>query len=305
MCCLNEQSTFLTTYAPFVDFAKISNLSPHLYPEAFLREKLALYIAYDVTPLFGGILFENAVAQGKANQLVAYLRDLSAPAIEISNNILDLSTKEMVRHVQNYSETGITMIIMSSEGGGMDRTSRYLDASGQIALRSYFAVKDDGYTVFSGNIPTLTLGYGAKKQDYVLEDELAWLCAYLDDPAILATTAGSDYQNVSDLISAAKQSPIRVGVAGGSSVQTLAFLKLAQDTGAQFEIIPLSRFPKAATAMLAQDIEKAVATSRQWNALVKKQEVWVFRPQFPNRHLHTIGRSTECAHFRGLIKPGA
>ncbi len=206
---------------------------------------------------------------------------------------------------QSYPDRPITMIIMSSEGGGMDRASRYVGdaladvlgqpmryvnrpgASGQIALQSFIASEDDGYTIFSGNIPTLLLGYGAQDQDIVLEEEITWLGAYLNDPAILATAASSDYQTASDLIADATNRPIRVGVANWSSVQTLALLHLAEQTGAQFEIIPFSGFRNAATAMLAEDIEAAVGNFAAVEQLGEEaRSLGIFAPESPNEN-HT------------------
>lgn len=108
---LGEQREFLETYAQFVDFAKISNFAPRLYSEEFLLEKLRLYQQFDVLPFFGGILFENAVAQGKEMELAAYLRDIGAPAIEISNNILDLGRQQMAEHIEAYAKSGVTVFV--------------------------------------------------------------------------------------------------------------------------------------------------------------------------------------------------
>ncbi|MEM7443242.1 MAG: phosphosulfolactate synthase [Pseudomonadota bacterium] len=106
---LGEQQEFLETYARFVDFVKISNLAPRLYPEDFLRQKLDLYAGHKVPVFFGGILFENAVAQGKADRLVAYLKKLGAPAIEISNNIIALSVGDMAAHIKTFAGGGLTV----------------------------------------------------------------------------------------------------------------------------------------------------------------------------------------------------
>ncbi|MEM7443243.1 MAG: tripartite tricarboxylate transporter substrate-binding protein [Pseudomonadota bacterium] len=210
-------------------------------------------------------------------------------------------TVSVTAQAQDYPERPITMIIMSSEGGGMDRASRLVGdamaerlgqpmryvnrpgASGEIALRSFMATEDDGYTIFSGNIPTLILGYGSEEQDYVFEDEVAWLGAYLNDPAILATAAGSAYQSAGDLIADATSRPIRVGVANWSSVQTLALLQLAAETGAEFEIIPFSGFRNAATAMLGEDIEAAVGNFSAIERLGEEARgLGIFAPGSPN-----------------------
>jgi tripartite-type tricarboxylate transporter receptor subunit TctC len=176
----------------------------------------------------------------------------------------------------DFPERPVTMIIMSSEGGGMDRASRLVGdamasrlgqpikyvnragASGEIALRMFLATEDNGYTIFSGNLPTLMLGFGSKPQDYEFSAKVSWLGAYLRDPAILATSSKSPYKSAADVIADARSRQIRVGVANWSSVQTLALLQLAETTGAQLEIIPYSGFKKAATAMLGGHIEAAV-----------------------------------------------
>ncbi|MEQ9329556.1 MAG: tripartite tricarboxylate transporter substrate-binding protein [Rhodospirillales bacterium] len=131
-------------------------------------------------------------------------------------------------------------------------------ASGEIALRMFLATEDDGYTIFSGNLPTLMLGFGSKPQDYDFNEKVSWLGAYLRDPAILATSSKSPYKSAADFVADATSRQVRVGVANWSSVQTLALLQLAEATGAQLEIIPYSGFKKAATAMLGGHIEAAV-----------------------------------------------
>lgn len=175
----------------------------------------------------------------------------------------------------DWPDRPITMIIMSKEGGGMDRASRLLGdamaaklgqpmkyvnrpgASGEIALQSFLNAKDDGYAVFSGNIPTLMVMYGSSEKDYAIDD-LAWLGAYLEDPALLVTHTGSGISSLDDFIAAAQSAPQRVGVANWASVQTLALLQLVEQKGLEVEIIPYSGFKKASTALLGGHIEAAV-----------------------------------------------
>ena len=90
---LEEQRHFLETYAPFVDYAKLSNISAALYAEKFIDAKLALYEAHDVRPLFGGIFFENAYVQDKVDDFVAYVAEKRV-AVEISDNVADISLSD-------------------------------------------------------------------------------------------------------------------------------------------------------------------------------------------------------------------
>jgi tripartite-type tricarboxylate transporter receptor subunit TctC len=175
----------------------------------------------------------------------------------------------------DWPDRPITMVIMSKEGGGMDRASRLVGdaiadklglpmkyvnrpgASGEIALQSFLNAKDDGYTIFSGNIPTLMVMYGASKKDYEISD-LSWLGAYLQDPAMLITHPGSGIGSAEAFVEAAKASPQRVGVANWASVQTLALLQLIDQLDLQVEVIPYSGFKKASTALLGGHIEAAI-----------------------------------------------
>lgn len=175
-----------------------------------------------------------------------------------------------------WPDRPITMIIMSKQGGGMDLASRLVGealaeqlgqpmkyvnrpgASGEIALRTYLESRADGYTLFSGNISTLMMMAGLRGLETEVDDQLSWLGAYLVDPALLVTPAASLHENLGAFIGAAKETPMRVGVANWASVQTLALLQLRDATGAQIEIIPYSGFKGAATALLGNHIEAGV-----------------------------------------------
>lgn len=96
---LGEQREFLETYGRFVNYAKFSNISARFYPESLLLEKLRLYEVYDVKPFLGGLCYENSVAQGKLDRFFDYIREIRVPAIEISENIVDLPQEEKIAAV--------------------------------------------------------------------------------------------------------------------------------------------------------------------------------------------------------------
>lgn len=198
--------------------------------------------------------------------------------IKIAMPVLFLLTGMMTfgATAADWPDRPITMVIMSKEGGGMDRASRLLGdamatklgqpmkyvnragASGEIALKSYLNAKQDGYTIFGGNIATLMVMYGSKPKDYDINEGLAWLGSYLVDPAMLITSASSDIGSLDEFIVKAKSEKQRVGVANWASVQTLALLQLQEKTNLQLEIIPYSGFKGASTAILGNHIEAAI-----------------------------------------------
>ena len=118
----------------------------------------------------------------------------------------------------DWPERPVSMIIMSKEGGGMDRASRLLGehlekrlgqpikyvnrpgASGRTALEAFRAAEADGHTIFSGNVSTLTMMAGLTDLDFAFEDEFAWVGAYLVDPATIVTSSASEIATLEDLI---------------------------------------------------------------------------------------------------------
>ncbi len=72
--------------ADSIDIAKIAIGTGRLYPEPYLREKIAIYQGYKVDPCPGGNLFEHAAAQGLADDFLKAAWALGFRHVEASNN---------------------------------------------------------------------------------------------------------------------------------------------------------------------------------------------------------------------------
>lgn len=212
----------------------------------------------------------------------------------------------------DWPERPVSMIIMSKQGGGMDRASRLLGeslskrlgqpikyvnrpgASGEIALKMFLETKDDGYTLFSGNIATLMMMYALRGLDFEFSEKVTWLGGYLDDPALLVTPSASPFGSLEEFVASAKTNPVRVGVANWASVQTLALLQFRDATGVKMEIIPYSGFKGAATALLGNHIEAAVgnfsATEKLGDGV---RYLGIFADQSPDKNVEvrSIGKT--------------
>ena len=106
---LEEQRHFLETYAPFVDYAKLSNISAALYPETFIDAKMELYRAHDVTPFLGGIVFENAYVRDKVDEFVAYVTEKKV-AVEISDNVANIPASDRLAVIDRLHASGLDVI---------------------------------------------------------------------------------------------------------------------------------------------------------------------------------------------------
>jgi phosphosulfolactate synthase len=84
-----------------------------------LDAKLARYRHYGVPVVLGGTLTELAIAQGRLDALVAWLRDLGLRHIEISDGTISLPHAEKLALIERLASDGFTVL---SEVGSKDAT---------------------------------------------------------------------------------------------------------------------------------------------------------------------------------------
>jgi phosphosulfolactate synthase len=102
----------LSVVGDYADFAKLAWASSLIMAKGTVEKKLAVYRAANITPLFGGTLFEYAYLKGHVETLLAYVRDHQI-CIEISDGIVDVPRPEKLawiekfaKHVRVFSEVG-------------------------------------------------------------------------------------------------------------------------------------------------------------------------------------------------------
>jgi phosphosulfolactate synthase len=88
---LRETEDLLEVAAPLIDYAKITDHTGLIdrLSARWLRRKIALYNAHDVHVLPGGIPFQIAVLQGKAEEYLKRVRELGFAGVEISEDVID------------------------------------------------------------------------------------------------------------------------------------------------------------------------------------------------------------------------
>lgn len=100
----------LETAAPFIDYAKVRNITPRLFPESLLIDKIALYREHDIELFFGGIMFEAAYLEGKVDEAIDYAVRVGVTTVEISENIVQLSAEHKRGFVQRYLDAGLKVL---------------------------------------------------------------------------------------------------------------------------------------------------------------------------------------------------
>jgi 2-phosphosulfolactate phosphatase len=84
---LHAASDLVATAATAIDIVKLGWGSALLYPEAILRQKIALYTAAGIQVCTGGTLAEIAHDRGRYQEMLAEAAALGFTAIEISNGV--------------------------------------------------------------------------------------------------------------------------------------------------------------------------------------------------------------------------
>lgn len=100
----------LESAALYVDYIKFRNLVPRLWPEALLREKVALLARYEVKSFLGGIYGEYAFLQDKWDRAIDYLAEIGCSAFELSENYVEFGSAEKRRQLGRLNALGFDVL---------------------------------------------------------------------------------------------------------------------------------------------------------------------------------------------------
>lgn len=103
-------SDLLDVAADYIDYAKIYAMNTLLIPEDTVKRTTRLYLDAAVTPFAGGILFEYAWMRNQLADMIALLRRLCVPGIEISENYVTLSDDERHRAIDRLQKAGLRVV---------------------------------------------------------------------------------------------------------------------------------------------------------------------------------------------------
>lgn len=104
---LERQRDTLESAGPYVDVAKVAATIPRVMPRDYLRRKLELYRAHDVTPSIGGLFVELTWKQGTYSKLLDEARALGFGAVEVSDNLLAFPPAEKARAIRQCADAGL------------------------------------------------------------------------------------------------------------------------------------------------------------------------------------------------------
>ncbi len=94
----------------YIDYAKIYAMNALLIPGEVVKRTTKLYLDAGVMPFAGGILFEYAWHRNEIDGLIALLKRLAIPGLEISENYVTLSEEERSRMINHFQKAGIKIV---------------------------------------------------------------------------------------------------------------------------------------------------------------------------------------------------
>ena len=175
----------------------------------------------------------------------------------------------------NFPSRNIDIIIPTGEGGSMDRavraftnvwrehlgtsfqTSFHPGASGEVGYRLFMARPADGYTLLAGNIGPEILMYVMQRPDYNFPEDFVYFGTMDADPVVIWVHRDHPFQTIHDMIEEGQRRPVSISTSRFPHPATLGALLLAQETGADFNIISYGGGGPTRTAAFIQEVDAA------------------------------------------------
>jgi tripartite-type tricarboxylate transporter receptor subunit TctC len=170
-----------------------------------------------------------------------------------------LAGRGLPAFAQSFPSRNIDVVIPTREGGGADRLYRsftsiwkkYLKvdfevgffpgASGAVGYEVYVGKREpDGHNLLFGNMGPELAVMVVQNATYSFPDDFQYFAHVDIDPSVLYVRADSPFKTVDDVIAEAKKRTLSVATSRLPHPASIGMLLLADHTGAQVNLIPLS-----------------------------------------------------------------
>lgn len=185
-----------------------------------------------------------------------------------------------IARAQSYPDRNINVIIPTREGGGADRNFRafaevwktklgtdfepgfFPGASGRVGYEVYMGKEEpDAYSLIFGNMGPEVLNWAMQAPESFSVDDYFYFGRVDVDPGCLFVGAESEFQTMDDIIAAGKERPLNVGTSRMAHPASIGLLALGEETGAQFNLIPLSGGKNTVAGAVTGEVDFSVLTS--------------------------------------------
>ncbi|NIA69203.1 hypothetical protein HBA54_11440 [Pelagibius litoralis] len=178
-----------------------------------------------------------------------------------------------------FPERNIDIVVPTREGGGADRNLRaftavwkkhldtnfepgfYPGASGRVGYEVYMGkFEPDAHSLIFGNMGPEVLNWVVKEPSFNIDDYVYW--GRVDtDPGCLFVGAESKLKTIEDVVAEGKKRKLNVGTSRLAHPASIGMLALADKTGIEVNLIPLSGGKKTVAGAVTGEVDLSVLTS--------------------------------------------
>ena len=170
-----------------------------------------------------------------------------------------LAGRGMPAFAQSFPSRNIDVVIPTREGGGADRLYRaftsiwknhlkadfevgfFPGASGRAGYDTYVSKRDpDAHNLLFGNMGPELAVMVVQDTPYGFPEDFQYFCRLDVDPSVLFVRADSPFKTADDVIAEGKKRTLSVATSRLPHPASIGMLLLAEHTGAQVNLIPLS-----------------------------------------------------------------
>lgn len=214
-----------------------------------------------------------------------FLKTLVAGCVSVLGSLV---TTAAWAQATDFPSKPVKFVVPFPPGSGTDTSARYFakkfteltgqtvvvdnkpGANGFIAVRAVLSAPADGYTVFVGSNSTLAVNAVLfKSLPYDPVADFSPLSMMMRAPALLVVPAQSNYNTVSDLVTAARAQPGKLDYGSGSAGYQLMAELFNDVAGVQLLHIPFKGASEAMTAVASGTVTMAFADVTGASELVK------------------------------------
>ena len=179
----------------------------------------------------------------------------------------------------SYPDRNIDVIIPTREGGGADRLFRaftslwknhmntnfepgfFPGASGRVGYEVYMGkYKPDAYSLIFGNMGPEVLNWAVKAPSFNIDDYI-YFNRVDTDPGCVFVGAESKFKTIDDIVSEGKKRTLNVGTSRLAHPASIGILALGEQTGAKFNLVPLSGGKNTVAGAVTLEMDFCVLTS--------------------------------------------
>jgi tripartite-type tricarboxylate transporter receptor subunit TctC len=183
-------------------------------------------------------------------------------------------------HAQDYPSRPIKVVVGFPAGGGVDTSARVVSqemskglgqtmvienkpgAAGTLGAAEVARSAPDGYTLMVAPGGHAIYGAMFKTLPFDTVTSFEWISNIITVPFFVVVPANSEFRSLADIIAKAKAAPgtVTYGSAGPGSTHQLGIELLSSKTGAKFLHVPYRGDAPVVTALLASEVQFALAT---------------------------------------------